>query len=353
MCCLGKEGSDSRIFFKQFRSGILQNSMPSLIHREKLRSALFSILLTVAIACLYVSLSTQGLKEYGAGLFFASPLVCGFVAVYSYNRSDKKPLRDSLSVATIAGFVSLFGFLVVGLEGLICIVMAIPVVIPLFLVGGLMGYAVSKATSKKAPSDVSTLILIVAVPLLMGFEAKKSDDQQIRKAVTRVVISASIDKVWDEVIQFSTIPEPTEILFRMGIAYPTSARIEGKGVGAIRYCTFSTGSFVEPITHWEKNHKLAFDVSEQPTPMTEVSPYTGIHPPHLDWAVRSIKGQFVLKESDDGMVELEGTTWFHTEMKPEPYWSFIAEEMIHLIHHRVLNHIKNTIEDQSKTKEEI
>ena len=149
---------------------------------------------------------------------------------------------------------------------------------------------------------------------------------------------------WHEVIEFSPIPEPTGLLFRMGISYPTDAKIEGTGVGAVRYCNFSTGSFVEPITYWEENKKLAFDVIEQPIPMTELSPYTDIHPPHLDWAVMSHKGEFLLKDLGNGKIELTGTTWYHTVMEPEPYWGIIGDEMIHIIHLRVLDHIKHTVE---------
>jgi len=43
-----------------------------------------------------------------------------------------------------------------------------------------------------------------------------------------------------------------EPLFRLGFASPQYARIEGTGVGAIRYCVFSTGPFVEPITAWSR-----------------------------------------------------------------------------------------------------
>ncbi|MFG0250855.1 MAG: hypothetical protein ACF8OB_18360, partial [Phycisphaeraceae bacterium JB051] len=112
-----------------------------------------------------------------------------------------------------------------------------------------------------------------------------------------------------------------------------------------RYCNFSTGSFVEPITVWRENDLLAFDVSEQPIPMTEMTPYTGIHPPHLDWAFISHQGQFKLNQLEGGKVQLVGTTWFHTEIGPEFYWGSICQELIHIIHLRVLNHIKTSVEN--------
>lgn len=315
--------------------------------KEKLLSAVASIGLTAIVGFVLALVSTEIFEVYGSGIFLATPVACGIISVWIYNRKGKKEIGESISVSFFAGCITLLGFLVVGFEGLICLAMAIPVVLPLFIIGGLVGYAISNAIGKRIVSDITVILLVCFVPLLMGFESKEESSHNIRKAVTEVEINAPINMVWNEVIQFSEIPEPKEFLFRIGIAYPTDARIEGSGVGAIRYCNFSTGSFVEPITHWEENVKLGFDVIEQPEPMTEISPHTGIHPPHLDWAIRSVKGQFMLKEKEDGTVVLEGTTWFYTVMEPEPYWSWITEEMVHLIHKRVLNHIKSTVENNA------
>jgi hypothetical protein len=112
----------------------------------------------------------------------------------------------------------------------------------------------------------------------------------------------------------------------------------------IEVLRISTGEFVEPITVWEGNRRLAFGVSEKPVPMTEVSLHSDIHPPHLDWAVLSERGEFLLNDLENGHVELIGTTWFHTVMESEPYWGWLSEIMVHQIHERVLGHIKKTIE---------
>ena len=44
---------------------------------------------------------------------------------------------------------------------------------------------------------------------------------------------------------------------RAGLAYPMRARIEGSGPGAVRYCEFSTGPFVEPIVTWDEHAPIA------------------------------------------------------------------------------------------------
>src|SRR5436190_1549743 len=80
------------------------------------------------------------------------------------------------------------------------------------------------------------------------------------EVVTAVDIDAPPAVVWRHVVTFPELPPPREWLFRAGVAAPLRARIEGTGVGATRYCDFTTGSFVEPITVWEENRRLGFDI---------------------------------------------------------------------------------------------
>ena len=138
--------------------------------------------------------------------------------------------------------------------------------------------------------------------------------------------------------------EPDEWLFKTGIAYPTHAEIKGSGVGAVRYCNFTTGSFVEPITTWNEPTLLQFDVLDQPTPMRELNPFWDVHPPHLDGYFQSKKGQFELVQLDNGKTLVEGTTWYHIHIHPVAYWDFWSEYILHEIHYRVLKHIKKECE---------
>jgi len=318
---------------------------------EKFNAALAAIVITVFISIPLFFLSTNIFEGYGLGLFIVAPLICGMISVLFYNRNGKKNFGESISVSVLAGCISLLCFFVVGFEGIICIIMSAPVVMPSFWIGGILGFAISRKIDGGKSSDSLILLLLAFVPLFMGIESFNLGKENERSVTTKVVISGSVEEIWKEVIEFSPISEPEEFLFRIGIAYPIHAEIKGKGVGATRYCNFSTGSFVEPITHWEENKRLAFDVVEQPLPMTEVSPYVGIHPPHLDWAVLSHKGEFVLNDLGDGRVELIGTTWYHTVMAPEAYWGWICDEMIHMIHRRVLNHIQSTVESDTQVRD--
>jgi len=161
---------------------------------------------------------------------------------------------------------------------------------------------------------------------------------------TSILINAKPEAVWNNVVSFAQLDQPTELIFKTGIAYPIHAKIEGTGVGAVRHCVFSTGEFVEPITVWDQPRLLAFSVSGQPPTMEEMSIYRDLHPPHLERYLISKRGQFELKALPDGKTLLEGTTWYQNRYWPGVYWHLWSDAIIHRIHSRVLNHIKNLSE---------
>ena len=106
----------------------------------------------------------------------------------------------------------------------------------------------------------------------------------------------------------------------------------------MRYCEFSTGPFVEPITVWEPPNRLSFDVAKQPPSMREWSPYEVVHAPHVVGTMQSLRGEFRISALPNGRSRLQGTTWYRLKMSPDAYWTLFADEIVHVIHMRVLRH---------------
>jgi hypothetical protein len=169
----------------------------------------------------------------------------------------------------------------------------------------------------------------------------------VRPVVTRITIDAPVANVWKNVIAFPPLPPPQELMFRAGIAYPIGAVIHGSGVGAVRYCRFSTGDFVEPITVWDENHLLAFKVVAQPPSLREIG-LGNISTPHIDRNyMRSQHGQFRLVALDANHTLLEGTTWYQDYFWPQIYWRGLSDAIVDHIHLRVLEHVKSEAEAQT------
>ena len=153
-----------------------------------------------------------------------------------------------------------------------------------------------------------------------SYEQSANLQPPVRAVTTSIVVNAPASVVWKNVIVFPPLAAPTELLFRSGIAYPIGAQIIGSGPGAVRYCRFSTGDFVEPITVWNENHLLAFDVASEPPSLNELG-IGPIHTPHIDRNyMRSLHGQFRLVALDDRRTLVEGTTWYQDFFWPQSYW---------------------------------
>lgn len=296
-----------------------------------------SILLPAVVGLGGVYLCVK-LGDYGLTLFLGLPVVVSFLSAFCWSFRRWRPWRRTYGVA-VSSVMTLGGMILVfALDGFFCLLMGLPLAMILAIFGTIFGLWAARACGDAGGAAILSL-LTVTCPVLAGFEHAADFQPSVRQVTTALKIKAPIEKVWETVIAFPEITEPPSGIFRLGIAYPISARIEGSGVGATRYCTFSTGSFVEPITAWDKPRLLAFDVAENPPPMREMSPYGHLDVPHLHNHLVSQKGQFRLFEKD-GSVWLEGTTWYSHRIAPEFYWSLISDEIIHSIHRRVLLHIQ-------------
>jgi hypothetical protein len=276
-------------------------------------------------------------EDYGIAVFILLPLFIGFgtATIYGYGSKESISFGSFLKLGLLTLLIYATGLLVFSMEGLICILMSAPIAIPLSLTGSLLGYWVVIKLPGKAPTIM--LILIGSIPLISFIE--KNTPPELNAVVSSIEINADPQTVWKNVIEFPQLDEPTELLFQTGIAYPIDAKIEGSGVGAIRHCNFTTGSFVEPITVWDAPRLLKFDVLEQPAPMKELS-FWDVDAPHLHDYFVSKCGQFKLTALPNGHTLLEGTTWYYHNIRPAIYWRPWSNYIIHEIHGRVLRHIK-------------
>ena len=307
------------------------------------RYAAIGIALAVALGLAFVTVSTRFLMGYAWGLFLGVPFLTGFISSWFLNLERPHSRLDTIAVSMLTTL--LIGLALIGLryEGLICLLMAIPLALPFTIAGGLVALYIVR--SRNRTFTLPTLAAWLAIlPLVLLAEHAARIDAPIISVTTSVTIDAPVSVVWKNVMAFPPLTPPEEWLFRAGIAYPTAAQIVGSGPGAVRYCRFSTGDFVEPITVWDENRLLAFAVSAQPPVMRELSPWQ-ITPPHVERNyMRSNRGQFRLTALSDRRTLLEGTTWYQNYLWPQAYWRAWSDGIIRQIHLRVLRHVKQEAE---------
>lgn len=318
----------------------------SLIRRltpqSTIGAAALAIAATTAMGVPLVILATVVLQDYGWGLFIGVPFMLGLVGTLLDAATAPRSLGRATAISALS--VALVGVLIIAIavEGVICVVMASPLALGLSMFGGLVGWLIQRERWRFRAGEAARVygFAFVVLPLLLVAENRISTAPIVTAATTSIRVAASPDVVWRLVVTFSELPPPREPWFLAGIAYPVRSRLDGHGIGAVRYCEFSTGAFIEPITAWEEPSRLAFDVLDQPPPLREWTPYAAINPAHLDGFFRSRRGEFRLTPIDGGRATLlEGTTWYEHRLWPTLYWRPWSNFLIHSIHRRVLSHI--------------
>jgi hypothetical protein len=339
LLCLVPERAGTEGTKKQYRGSVLQGVIPE----SAFGSAALSVLLTVPIGIALVLAGIQIFTNYGWGLFVALPFTMGFMAAVIYSAREPRSMPSCITVACISIAITGVALLAFAIEGVICLMMAIPLAVPLAALGGMCGYLAQRwRWSGPNPAFLSALLLFVPGVQWLEHGVKQTPPTfVVRSAIN---IKATPEQVWRQVVAFSEIPPPTELVFRAGVAYPIRAEIFGTGPGAERHCVFSTGAFVEPIEIWDEPHILKFSVTSNPAPMQELTPYAGVDPPHLHGFLVSNGGQFLLTPLPNGGTRLEGTTWYHHGLWPATYWRWWSDAIIHRIHMRVLVHIRDEAE---------
>ena len=318
------------------------------IPKTRAGSALVSIALTAVFGLAFTLLGTQVVATYGWGLFVGLPFCLGLFAVLMHSYHQPRGYGECAAMAVLPVLMLGAILLLVAIEGIICILMAAPLALILALLGGSLGYVIQAGHwgRRNAPAILSMVVLLT--PGFYGIEHFTRPQAGVFAVKSAVEINAPPEKVWQRVVAFSEIPPPRELLFRAGLAYPIRAEIAGHGEGAVRHCVFSTGPFVEPITIWDEPHLLRFSVAANPAPLNELTPYGHIEAPHLHGYFESHQGQFMLTELPNGRTRVEGTTWYSHSMWPETYWHWWSDYVIHRIHIRVLEHIREEAETRGQ-----
>jgi hypothetical protein len=247
-------------------------------------AAAIAISTSTLAGLLMMVVSIDFVQRYGIAIFFTVPFVIGAVGAFIVNYDTEASMARTGQVTLAAFVLAAILALVLGREGAVCIVLALPLLASVGLLGAALGRSLARSRRGGA---APALITLMALPVAILIEPAHTSGRLLHEVTTAVVIEAPPERVWPQVVSFDGLAEPDDVWFRLGIAYPLYARTTGAGVGAPRACVFSTGTFAERITRWEPGRRLTFAVLSSASPLRELTPYANVHPPHLDGYFRS------------------------------------------------------------------
>jgi hypothetical protein len=230
--------------------------MERFIDIFKDRSFKLTILLTLIYFGIGFAFLHFGIADYGWIFFVLLPYSLG-IAVGKMAR-----LKWAYLGLAIGIIIFIILLLASGLEGIGCVVMSVPIIIPLVWLGVLT----NKYLTKKEIIKPTNNLKVLALPLLFtlfGAPIEKyfyTDKVEIIEVKTERIFPYTAEQVYNTIKSVDTLIADKPFLMKLDLPIPNKCILEKEEVGGLRTCYFSSGTITERITELDKAKVLKMDV---------------------------------------------------------------------------------------------
>lgn len=266
-----------------------------------------------------------GLVSYGWIFFLAYPILIGLL-VGDYIPDAKK---FSLSIGVVIVFLSIL--LLLGFEGLICVVMALIYIIPMFLIGVLIHKLVKHLTNKNSNNLQINLILLVLWTFTAMIDKKTLDSNlEVREVKSEMILNFDRFEINKVVNHMDTVIAPKSLLMYLNLPIPNKCVLHGDSVGAKRTCYFSGGYIDERVTSIIPGKELKLDI-------------TNYHLTGRKW-LGFKEAIYYFDSISPTKTKLTRISTYTSELGPRWYWEPIERWGIEDEHNFVLFNIKRQLD---------
>lgn len=273
---------------------------------------------------------------------FIIPTILGIVPLMFADDEQLKSYKNIifipwLTVATF--FLSMF---LVGLEEMICLLVLAG---PFFILGTIGAFVYSLVQINKRKRKGKLLTLLILPFLFAPLEELIKSPSQTFKIENDVVISATAETIWQNIVEVKTIQKSeynSGFFNKIGIPRPVSATVEKKELNGKRIGNFEGGLvFVETITRYEPLKTVSFDIKVDPKTVRE-----NVFDQHVlnGNYFTFVDASYELTELSDGQVKLRLSSSYQLTSKINFYGKFWGDIVLKDFQSRLLEVIKNRCE---------
>lgn len=271
----------------------------------------------------------MNLIGYGLSFFVFLPFALGYIL-------GKSTIKGISLWGLIISLAIFFILLVTGdLEGMVCILMAMPLVIGAIAVGALLKYLIKTSRNTDSQDNlIKSSILPLCLFLTFGFlerELTKSE-QFVIEVKSEIILPYSPVQVYEAIKSVDTLDAEKPFLMKLDLPIPQKCVLEEEKVGGIRTCYFEGGQIVERITQLEKGKILKMDV--------------------IDYQLTGRKwlgfkeAIYLFDDLKDGQTKMTRITTYTSELYPRFYWKPLEVIGIEQEHDYVFNNLKKDLKNK-------
>src|SRR5688572_1986635 len=290
---------------------------------------LITILLTILLSSAGFALFHFGFINYGYTFFILIPLCIG------YFLGVKVSWSISFVIAFIIGLVCFFYLLVTAqLEGTFCIIILLPLFLPLIILGIWIGSLFRKYLYKKKANDLKASLYPLIILLFSGtIEHFFSSNYENVKVESIIHLHYDASTVYDHIKSVDTLDGKKSLLMNLGLSVPQKCVLEKEEVGATRICYFDGGTIEEKVTEIKRGELIKMKVTDYDLP--------GFKWLKFDDAIYFF-------EAKGDSTKLTRITTYWSQLKPRIYWEFWEKQAIEAQHEYVLNDLKRRLDEKPK-----
>jgi len=281
--------------------------------------------------------------SYGITLFLTIPITIGFIIGYLSHFKDFSIGKILIIGGKIAGGLVIISVILIvcGIEGAICIIMALPFIAFAILIGYSVGLILGNLDKARYTGSVLLFFLLInPASYIFDTYAKPIQDT----VTTEIIVNAPSEKVWKLLSTEVKFNKPDFVLFEKGVSYPQSIKLTEHNGKSVYTCTTNNDKINLNIDEFTDNKKVKFSLENQTVPMKEVTPYEEIDAKHLHDYFIVDYGEISLEKLSENKTKITAKTQYSYKIAPKWYWKKWSNYILDKMQGHVLNSIKNQSE---------
>jgi hypothetical protein len=294
------------------------------------KSFRLSIIISLIFLSIGFALLHFGLIAYGWAFFVLLPIVLGITIGALPNK--KWAIYGGIISFLIFILLLLFG----KVEGFVCVLMALLIIIPLIFIGYIGSHLIDRYRVIKQNGNLKVIIFPFIVFLLIAPIEKYylKDKKEFIAVRTEIILPYTPMQVYDAIKSVDTLDAEKPWLMKIDLPVPEKCILEKEEVGGLRTCYFTGGKIVERITALKKSEILKMDVIDYKL--------TG-----RKWL--GFKEAIYLFEClKNNQTKLTRITTYTSELYPRFYWQPLEKLGIQQEHEYVFNNLKKDLSRHPK-----
>jgi hypothetical protein len=276
----------------------------------------------------FILAETPATPGMGMVMFFLVPFGAGLAVGLVSTQPEL-----AIATAVLATIASLVILIALGKEGVLCALLALPLLLVALLIGALLGFLIRRFVLEKSHRRTGSTGLMLGVLPLLIWGAHRLERSSLDVARREVIVSTAyvpveLEQAWMNIQSIDRIDAPKPWLMYFGLPVPTRCILLGSGMGAKRTCYFETGYIEEIVTEWAPPRRMGLRIDRTNMP--------GRHWLGFETASYELK-------REGGQTVLTRTTVITSHLYPVFYWRPLERLGVESEHEYILRDLASRI----------